>query len=57
MALLHKNKKKMKMILKFHFMAEYFQELFTKKKFTNIYQKNLFKGKESRSGEGSKTDS
>jgi hypothetical protein len=53
MAFLHKNKKEMRMILRFHSLAEYFREIFTRNKFTNVYQKNLFKGKESRSGEGS----
>lgn len=53
MAFLHKNKKEMRMILRFQSLAEYFREIFTRNKFTNVYQKNLFKGKESRSGEGS----
>ncbi|PQP35839.1 hypothetical protein C6A37_00400 [Desulfobacteraceae bacterium SEEP-SAG9] len=41
------------MIQRFYFFGEFFCEKFAKKKFTNVYQKNLFKGKESRSGEGS----
>ena len=53
MAFLHKKTEEMRIIQRFYFMVEYFREIFTKNKFTNVYQKNLFKGNESRSGEGS----
>lgn len=41
------------MIQRFNFLVEIISEIFAKNKFTNVYQKNLFKGNESRSGEGS----
>jgi len=43
----------MRMIQRFCFLIKNYCEKFAKKKFTNVYQKNLFKGKESLSGEGS----
>ena len=43
----------MRMIQRFCFLVDNFCEKFAKNKFTNVYQKNLFKGNESRSGEGS----
>ena len=53
MAFLHKNTEEMRMIRRFCFLVENFFEKFAKNKFKTVYQKNLFKGKESRSGEGS----
>ncbi len=53
MALLRKKTEEKRMIQRFYFLVEYFREIFAKNRFTNVYQKNLFKGKESRSGEGS----
>ena len=53
MAFLHKKAEEMRMIQRFYFLIDYFREIFARNKFTNVYQKNLFKGKESRSGEGS----
>ena len=53
MAFLHKKTEEMRIIQRFCFLIKNYCETFAKNKFTNVYQKNLFKGKESRSGEGS----
>jgi len=53
MAFLHKKTEEIRMIQRFCFLVRKFFEKFPKIKFTNVYQKNLFQGNESRSGEGS----